>query len=110
MFKRYANASGGIAPERALKIAMLLPADGELLADTTPLIDSLGAAIDSDSPPKGGDFRSQLLLWRMLSVSLGEYRRGNDLRSRDLARRCLAAAVASRPGRRFPVRYFPRAA
>src|SRR5690606_34755709 len=73
MFERYANASGGIAPERALKIATLLPADDTLLAEITPLIDSLSASIESSKPPEGWDYRSQLLLWRMLSVSLAEY-------------------------------------
>jgi hypothetical protein len=94
MFERYAPASGGIAPERALRIAMLLPADPTLLAEVTPLIDSLATAIENDRPPQGADFRSQLLLWRMLAVSLGDYRRGNFPRSRDLAQRCLAAAGA----------------
>ena len=94
MFERYANVSGGIAPERALRIAMLLPADETLLAEVTPLIDSLGASIESDRPPKGMDYRSQLLLWRMLSVSLAEYRRGNDALAQDLARRCLKSDSA----------------
>jgi hypothetical protein len=30
-----------------------------------------------------------LLLWRMLSVSLAEYRRENDARTQDFARRCV---------------------
>ncbi len=94
MFERYAHVSGGIAPERALKIAMLLPADEALLAEVAPLIDSLNDSIENSRPPEGRDHRSQLLLWRMLSVSLGEHRRGNDLRSRDLAQRCIAATGA----------------
>jgi serine/threonine protein kinase len=97
MFARYAGASGGIAPERALKIAMLLPPDEALLAEVAPLVDSLNASIDSDRPPKGPDFRSQLLLWRMLAVSLAEHRRGNDGRARDLARRCIGTNAAMAP-------------
>jgi hypothetical protein len=76
---------------------MLLPPDEALLAEVAPLVDSLNASIDSDRPPKGPDFRSQLLLWRMLAVSLAEHRRGNDGRARDLARRCIGANAAMAP-------------
>ncbi len=89
MFQRYANASGGIAPERALRIAMLFAADESLLAEVTPLIESLAVSIENDRSPVRNDFRSQLLLWRMLSVSLAEHRRGNNALARDLARRCI---------------------
>ncbi len=95
MFGRYSRVSGGIAPERALKIAMLLPAGEPLLAEVAPLVDSLGVSIERDRPPKGPDHRSQMLLWRMLSVSLAEYRRGDASRARDLARRCTGADAAA---------------
>lgn len=96
MFKRYSKAGGGIAPERALKIAMLIPADESLLAEVAPLVDSLAAAVERDLPPNGSDNRSQLLLWRMLSVSLAEHRRGDDVRAVAFAQKCIAAVGATK--------------
>ncbi|MCB1130560.1 MAG: serine/threonine protein kinase [Verrucomicrobiae bacterium] len=89
MIDRYANTTDMRSAERTVKVALLVPAGGDLMRDLDRLID---ASVDSlkvythERPPEEIE---DLDVWRMTSVALGEHRRGRFEQAEYWARRCL---------------------
>jgi hypothetical protein len=94
MLSRFATSTDLVSTERIVKVALLLPASKEQMLQLNPLIDVCSASFDdsadtSQVPPK-------LLLWRMICVSLGEYRRGHFDVAESWARKSLIVPTPNR--------------
>lgn len=94
MISRFAAPTDVISTERIVKIALIIPASKEQMRELDPMIDICAASFSDPAyverePPK-------VFLWRMLCVSLGEYRRGHFAKAEEWARKSL---IVSSPNR-----------
>ena len=94
MLGRFARKADVISAERTVKVVLLVPAGAELMRKLDPLIEaSLESLNDFDAQVAAGTV-DESAIWRMDSVALGEYRRGNFGQAEFWARKCLAASPA----------------
>ncbi|MEO5714976.1 MAG: serine/threonine-protein kinase [Luteolibacter sp.] len=95
MINRFARKADTLTAERTVKVVLLIPASADLMRQLDPLInasvDSLAPFVDTQSSAKMED----LVVWRMTSVALGEYRRGRFARAEFWARKCLASSTSN---------------
>ncbi len=103
MIERYAGTSDMRSAERTVKVALLVPADADIMRNLDPLIDaSVDSLNDFRELPEGAEIED-LVLWRMTSVALGEHRRGNHTEAQFWARHCLRHSV-DKPSREATAR------
>ena len=80
---RFGNTSNPVVAEQMIKVCLLRPADREIMKKLEPLMAVL---------EKGGGSGAQdpnLAMWRIFSLSLMEYRRGNFTESAGWVGKCL---------------------
>ncbi len=93
MLGRFVGKADVICAERSVKVMLLVPASAALMRQLDPLIEaSVASLTDFDVHASSGSvYESEV--WRMDSVALGEYRRGNFAQAENWARKCLASAT-----------------
>lgn len=94
MISRFSTSTDVVSTERIVKIALLLPADKDQMRQLDPLIERCIASFDD--PASMARDSPKNFLWRMLCVSLGEYRRGHFEQAEAWARRSLEVATPNR--------------
>lgn len=94
MISRFSSSTDVVSTERIVKIALLLPASEDQMRTLDPLIERCIASFED--PGSMARDSAKNFLWRMLCVSLGEYRRGHFAQSEAWARRSLEVATPNR--------------
>jgi serine/threonine protein kinase len=94
MISRFSGSTDVISTERIVKIALLLPGDEEQMRQLDPLIERCITSFNDPASMAKDSTRS--FLWRMVCVSLGEYRRGHFPQAEEWARKCLEVPVPNR--------------
>jgi eukaryotic-like serine/threonine-protein kinase len=91
MIARFARASGLIAPDRTVKASLLLRGDHALMESLAPIIDLLAQSCDGIQPRQNmNNLDATMVAWRMISVAIGEFRRGNFEAAEDWTRSSLS--------------------
>ncbi|MBK1817033.1 protein kinase [Luteolibacter yonseiensis] len=94
MISRFSTSTDVVSMERIVKIALLLPADANQMRQLDPLIER---CIDSfQDPASMARDSAKNFLWRMVCVSLGEYRRGHFKQAEEWARKSLEVPTPNR--------------
>ena len=97
MINRFGKKADVLSIERTVKVVLLLPASAELMQQLDPLINASVASLNklksTDTP--GPSEWTDLEIWRMTSVALGEYRRGRFSEAEFWARTCLAVSTGN---------------
>lgn len=84
--ERFASATDPIIADEVLKSCLIKPGGPELMSKLDPLLTLLENSLPWEVP----DTRDQLMqAWQMLSLSLGNFRKGDFKRAEDWSRRCL---------------------
>ncbi|MDB6079987.1 MAG: serine/threonine protein kinase, partial [Akkermansiaceae bacterium] len=86
IISRFSASTNVIYAERTVKMALLSPASEEQMQELDPLIGISAASLDGLTLSRE---TASYLRWRMISISLGEYRRGNYELAESWARKCL---------------------
>lgn len=94
MISRFSSSVDVVSTERIVKIALLLPADEEQMKQLDPLIERCITSFNDPTSMARDSTRS--FLWRMLCVSLGEYRRGRYEEAEIWARKSLEVPTPNR--------------
>ena len=82
----FAHTQNPIAAEQLIKLSLIVPADESTLDSLQPLADVVRASIPSDTSVVDQD---GYIAWRVLSLSLYEYRMGEFAHAIDLSKQCL---------------------
>jgi serine/threonine protein kinase len=77
MLARFAKSTDPITAERTLKCCLILPGDAKLMNDLAPLARISVQAFDDKNENEVSEGESSGMLWRMLSISLMEFRLGH---------------------------------
>ena len=77
MLARFANSKDPISAERTLKCCLILPGDQKLMEALAPLAKVSTKAFDEKNENQVSEGEAGGMLWRMLSISLMEYRLGH---------------------------------
>ncbi len=87
LIDRFGSTTNPVVAERAIKISLLLPGDGNDLKDLSNPAELADKAFSTtnESDPEA-DFHAA---WGAISLALMEYRRGNYVQSAEWSRRCL---------------------
>jgi serine/threonine protein kinase len=85
----YAKTTNPLPAERVVKISLLTPADGKLLAELQPLEEIASKSLSA------GDVDVSLAAWRSFSLALMEYRRGNYAGAEARCERAMACSDAN---------------
>ena len=103
MIQRYAGTADMRSAERTVKVALLLPADEELMRELEPLIDASARSLLAAEESHDEQETDGLAAWRMTSIALGEYRRGRFREAELWCRKCLPLS-ADEPSREATAR------
>ncbi len=82
----FAHTQNPIAAEQLIKLSLIVPADEYTMDSLQPLADVVRTSIPADTLI--GD-QDGYIAWRVLSLSLYEYRMGEFARAIDLSKQCL---------------------
>ena len=93
MLSRFSSSQDPISAERTLKCCLMLPGDQKLMKDLEPLAQVSIKAFEGKDENAVSEGEAGGMLWRMLSISLMEYRAGHFEEAEKWSRRSIAYHV-----------------
>jgi serine/threonine protein kinase len=86
---RFGGSNNPVVAEQMIKVCLILPADRDVMKKLEPLMAVLSGAQAKGGPENTKD--PSLLAWRLFSLALMEYRRGDFTASLEWSQKCLNA-------------------